>query len=117
MYTLRLEHGFSAAHQLTHAYSAECNNNLHGHNWRVIVVIKTPELLNEMVLDFKKIKEAINQLDHKNLNEILNFEPTAENLSKYIYGSLCNIMDESERPYLIEVEIFEADKASIKYEI
>jgi len=90
---------------------------MHGHNWRTIITIKTQELANGMVVDFKKVKEIINQLDHKNLNNILDFEPTAENLSRFLYNEVCKEMDKSERAYLVEVEIFEADKASIKYEI
>jgi len=117
MYTLRLEHGFSAAHQLEHAYSSECNDNLHGHNWKVIIVICTHELINGMVVDFKKVKETINQLDHKNLNTLLKFEPTAENISLYLYNEISKIMDETERAYMVEVEVFEADKASIKFNL
>lgn len=117
MFTLKLEHSFAAAHRLQHAYSKECNDNLHGHNWKVIATIKVHELKNGMVLDFKRVKEVINQLDHKNLNEVLDFEPTAENLAFYIHNQLCFILDEVDRAYVVEVEIFEADKASIKYEI
>ncbi len=110
MYKLKLEHQFAAAHQLTHAYSKECNDFLHGHNWRVLVEITTSKLKDGMVIDFKKIKEIINKLDHKNLNEILDFEPTAENLAKYIHDEIMK-----EIFARIEVTIWEADKASITY--
>lgn len=113
MYKLTLEHHFAAAHQLTNAYSKECNDFLHGHNWKVIIVIRTNVLQNSMVVDFKKIKEVINKLDHKNLNEILNFEPTAENISKYLYDEIMKIRDQIR----ISVEVFETDKASIKYQL
>ena len=36
------------------------------------------------LLILKKLKEIINQLDHKNLNNILDFEPTAENIVKFL---------------------------------
>jgi len=116
MFTLKLESQFAAAHRLQNSYSEQCHD-LHGHNWKVITTIKTHELKNGMVIDFKRVKEVVNKLDHKNLNEILDFEPTAENIALHIYNQLCFMMDESERAYMIEVEVFEADKASIKYEI
>ena len=43
--------------------------------------------LNEdgMVIDFTHIKNAVkDKLDHKNLNEVLDFNPTAENIAKWI---------------------------------
>jgi len=117
MYTLKLEHGFAAAHKLEHAYSEECNNYTHGHNWKVIVTIQTNELKNGMVLDFKKIKEIINKLDHRDLNSILTFEPTAENIAKHLYEEITIAAMIKERLCLVEVEVFEADKASVKYSI
>lgn len=116
MYTLKLKHSFSAAHQLVHAYSKECNDSLHGHNFKVLVEIKAYELKNEMVIDFKKVKEIINQLDHKNLNEILKFEATAENLAKYLYDEIVKLF-EDELYSLVNVTIWESDDASITYSI
>lgn len=112
MYKLNLKHSFCAAHQLTNAYSKECNENLHGHNWDVLVEIKTKELQNNMVIDFKKIKELINELDHKNLNKLLNFEPTAENIAKYIHNKIDNLGCFNK----LKVTIWEAKNASITYE-
>ena len=113
MYKLDLEHTFSAAHQLTNAYDEKCNASLHGHNWRVKVIIKTNELQNGMVIDFTKVKDIINKLDHKNLNEILEFEPTAENLSKYLHT---NILAETRKVIAeVSVTIWEGEKASITY--
>lgn len=112
MYHLKLKHTFCAAHQLTHAYSKECNLSIHGHTWNVLVKISTWKLENNMVIDFKKIKEIINKLDHKNLNEILDFEPTAELIAKYLFDEI-----QKEIPTLIlKVTIWESPQASITYE-
>lgn len=118
MYTLELEHGFAAAHQLQHAFSTECNDFKHGHNWKVKVTISTHALHNGMVIDFKRLKAVINELDHKDLNTILDFETSAENLSKYLYDKICEAMREKhgeDAAFSVEVQLWEADKASITY--
>lgn len=117
MYTLKLKHNFSAAHQLTHAYSKECNDYKHGHNWKVAIEINTNKLADNMVVDFKKLKEVINQLDHRDLNTILTFEPTAENLTKYLYDEILKLNSYEDIIWLVKVTIWEADNASITYEI
>lgn len=111
MYKLKLKHHFSAAHQLTHAYSSECNDYKHGHNFKILVEIKVEKLINNMVIDFKKIKEIINKLDHKDLNNILTFEPTAENISKYLHDEIQKEREDAK----IKITIWEADGASIIY--
>lgn len=113
MYTLKLEHHFSSAHQLTHAYDNKCNDSIHGHNWKVIVEISVEELVNGMVVDFTKIKEIIDRLDHKNLNVVVDFEPTAENLSKYLWEQIDGALAQTVRTVIIT--LYEADKAGITY--
>ena len=113
MYILRLTHTFSSAHQLINAYDDKCNASMHGHNWRVEIEIKVRKLIKNMVIDFTKIKEIIDELDHKNLNEILDFESTAENLSKYLYDK---ILEEVKQDWKrVNITLFEAEKSSITY--
>ena len=79
----RLE--ISSAHSLSLSYQSKCET-LHGHNWIVKVYCKS-ETLNEdgMVTDFTLIKKQIGDfLDHQNLNEILPFNPTAENIAAWV---------------------------------
>ncbi len=117
MYKLKLKHHFCAAHQLTNAYSEECNNSIHGHNFKVIVNVTTDRLEKNMVTDFKIIKEEINKLDHKNLNEILDFEPTSERIAKYLYDHIYKRIWELNKNRLlkIKIEVFETNDASITY--
>jgi len=75
----------SASHHLDLSYESKCKN-LHGHNWIVTVFCKSKELNKDgMVMDFKHIKNKVHDyLDHGNLNELLTFNPTAENIAKWI---------------------------------
>ena len=91
MFFLTIEDHFSSAHQLR-GYKGKCEN-LHGHNWRVILTVKG-EKLNDIgiLIDFHDLKsvlkEALADLDHVNVNEHPSFlvqNPSSENLARYIY--------------------------------
>ena len=73
------------AHNLKLNYESKCQN-LHGYNWIVVVYCKSKELdENGMIIDFKYIKNMVSdKLDHQYLNEIVDFNPTAENMAKCI---------------------------------
>ena len=75
----------AGAHKLKLSYESACCN-LHGHNWIVIVHCATGALNRDgMVIDFKHIKNAIHdKLDHKTINELVEFNPTAENIATWI---------------------------------
>ena len=76
----------SAAHSLTLSYESKCSH-LHGHNWEIEIFLVSRDHLTAdgMVADFTHIKQARHgKMDHANLNEVFDFNPTAENIGRWI---------------------------------
>jgi 6-pyruvoyltetrahydropterin/6-carboxytetrahydropterin synthase len=110
MYYVEKRLEVSGAHSLTLDYESKCSN-LHGHNWIIKIYMKSEELdENGMVMDFTHIKKLISdKLDHKNLNEEFDFNPTAENIAKWICDAL-NVFEE--KCYKVTVQESEGNVAT-----
>ena len=105
MYTVIKRMEISAAHRLQLSYPSKCQQ-LHGHNWIITVYCRARELNQDgMVTDFTHIKQLVQYtLDHRNLNDILSFNPTAENIARW----LC---DRIEHCYRVDVQESEGNTA------
>jgi len=94
MYEVAVNANFSSAHRLRE-YKGKCEN-LHGHNWRVEAAVSSKTLnKNGLLVDFRILKDHLKaimeDLDHKNLNDLSYFKkanPTSENIAKYIFDRL-----------------------------
>ena len=119
-YTMKILLDFAAAH-LLRDYEGVCNR-LHGHNWKVEVLVTTNQLDSVgMGMDFKVIKDAtrelIGKLDHRNLNDIPPFDkinPTAENISEHLYSELSKALN-ADGIKVSAVTLWETDRASVTY--
>lgn len=83
MFEVSIKTEFSAAHNLR-GYQGKCEA-LHGHNWQVEVIVSSQKLDKiGIAIDFKKLKEVVNQviekLDHKYLNELPYFSAVGGSL-------------------------------------
>ena len=98
----------SAAHSLTLSYPSKCSN-LHGHNWIITVYCRSHQLnADGMVVDFTHIKQVVQEnLDHKVLNDVLPFNPTAENIAYWICEQI---------PNCYKVEVQESEGNVVIYE-
>ena len=116
MHSVKVEAYFSAAHKLRN-YKGKCES-LHGHNWKVEVVVVRFKLDKAgMAMDFKalktELKKVLERLDHSYLNSMAYFKkanPTSENIAKYIYDTLrARIKDIS------TVTVWESDNSAATY--
>ena len=96
---------FAASHFLT-KYHGKCEN-LHGHNYKILINIEGPVKEDGMVLDFKVIKDKVNskvidKLDHTHLNDTID-NPSAENLAIWIWDKIKDDLP------LKEITVYETD--------
>ncbi len=118
---------FSAAHKLVD-YKGKCKN-LHGHTWYGHVTIELKGGINcywqnGMAIDFNLIKKEIeNRFDHKFLNNVIKFNPTAENIA----SAICILVDKMmfdliyngpvDLQVFTSVKLYESDTSSVEVEI
>jgi 6-pyruvoyltetrahydropterin/6-carboxytetrahydropterin synthase len=120
MFKLIVKKEFSSAHIL-HGHPGDCKR-MHGHNWLVEAEVRGSNI-NEigMVIDFKDIKNnlqgIIDKLDHQYLNDIepfINENPTAENISKYIYKELSKNIN-TDKIKVSEIKLWETSNSAVTY--
>ena len=89
MYYVSKRMEIAGSHSLELSYPSKCQN-VHGHNWVITVYCRAENLNTDgMVCDFTHIKNLIHgSLDHKHLNDVLPFNPTAENLARWIVDQI-----------------------------
>ncbi len=87
--TLFTETTIDSAHYLF-GYAGKCKHT-HGHTWLLKVWIRGNDSQTDEVgilFDFGRINEIKDMLDHKCINETVSFNPTAENISGFIFAKL-----------------------------
>lgn len=132
---LKLTFKFDAAHRLMH-HKGQCHH-IHGHTWKVEVALKgEPDKETGMIVDFANVKErmmnhVLGFFDHATIinyedfvvkaflkkqgfkyMEILDGEPTCENLAKMIYQQAKVAVPQK----LYWVQVWESENASAVYD-
>ena len=123
MFELKITNNFAAAHNLREFYG-KCEN-LHGHNWFVEVKVRARELAsNGLAMDFgvikKHLKDVLELIDHKYLNELPYFKetnPSSENIAHFIFTHMVSKIKEDSggRAFLYSVSAWESDNASATF--
>ena len=121
MFEVSVEHSFAAAHFLRN-YHGKCEH-MHGHNWKVQVTLRG-ETLDQagMLYDFvvlkKSVRELLEVLDHKVLNEVQPFDklnPSAENIAWFVGEEIRKGLGGEAGAKLTQVRVWETDTSVAAY--
>jgi len=107
---LKVRDKFQAAHFLK-GYRGKCEK-IHGHTFQVEVNIEVRELdKTGLGIDFNLIKQKLAAVlpDHSLLNDVYDFNPSAENLARRFY------MELGKEFAVKEVTVWESEDASATY--
>ena len=121
MFEIKVSAEFEAAHRVA-GYPGKCDR-LHGHSWVVAASVIGSKLDNlGMLVDFKLVKgrlrELLETLDHRMLNELPAFEninPTAENIAQYVYNEMKKAEFFNDNAKLKYIQVWESPKSSVIY--
>lgn len=103
------EFTFDSAHFLRD-YKGKCEN-MHGHTYKLQVSVEGDRDESGLVIDFVELKRVVNEkiidkLDHTNLNDVLDVNPSAENIVEWIWNELWPDFS-TERYHLYAVKLWE----------
>jgi 6-pyruvoyltetrahydropterin/6-carboxytetrahydropterin synthase len=122
VYEISVDETFAAAHNLRD-YHGKCED-LHGHNYKVRVVLAGKELDSTGLLyDFVHLKRVIQavigSLDHKYLNELAPFDtlnPSAENIARHIFDRTAAELTQAPNAAAISsVTVWETETSAATY--
>jgi 6-pyruvoyltetrahydropterin/6-carboxytetrahydropterin synthase len=120
MFEARQETTVGAAHRLRAAPGE--GERLHGHNWRIVAVVRCQELdARGMVIDFADLGAALRRIvepyEHVLLNDVAPYDkvnPTAENVARVVADALAAALDDT-RIRVHAVEVWETDTCGAVY--
>lgn len=121
MFTICKRFDFSAAHRLDKLPETHPCFNLHGHNYEVWIEFSAEEPDERgFVIDYRDlgaIKKWIDgTLDHRHLNDVLPWTPTAENIALFIFERVPYLLDATAFPVtLAAVRVSETQKTWAEY--
>ncbi|ADL07343.1 6-carboxytetrahydropterin synthase QueD [Thermosediminibacter oceani] len=110
------EFKFDAAHNLV-KYKGKCEK-LHGHTYRLVVVLEGTPDAEGMIMDFLELKNIVEEnvlkfLDHSYINDYIE-QPSAENIAVWVWRRLEERV-KRENCRLYEVQVWETATSGAVY--
>lgn len=115
-FTISKEFEFCSSHQLSGLPADHPCSRLHGHNYTVVFSL-AGDKLNDVgfITDYRELDSIkgfiAREVDHRHLNELVSFNPTAENLAKWFFD-----LFKEAYPHLKSITVKETPKTSATYE-
>ncbi|WP_038057933.1 6-carboxytetrahydropterin synthase QueD [Thermodesulfobacterium hydrogeniphilum] len=121
MFRLKVKDYFSAAHFLKN-YGGLCEN-LHGHNWKVELIVEGSQLNEaDLLIDFKVLKkilkEVLDELDHILINDhpyFFKVNPSSERLAEFIFKKAQEKLKKHPNIKVKEVRVYETENSCAIY--
>lgn len=110
MFRLHCDRTIACSHKL-HQHDGKCQN-LHGHNFRIVVDIEASKLIeggssDGMVMDFGDVKRIIDQFDHTHLNHHVAI---VSYIGAPLYGSFTDQPTAERFAQILALEIYNTSK-------
>jgi 6-pyruvoyltetrahydropterin/6-carboxytetrahydropterin synthase len=121
-FTIGKKFGFEAGHRLPGLAAEHKCSRQHGHSYEVELVLTASRLeAPGFVTDFGALapfKEFLDiELDHRNLHEILPFEPTSEHLAQFFAGWFIQNLRSKIPGRLVAVVVRETGSSWARFEV
>ncbi|MFI1700368.1 6-pyruvoyl trahydropterin synthase family protein [Streptomyces bobili] len=121
-FTIGKRFAFEAGHRLPGLPSEHKCSSQHGHSYEVEVILTAPSLEEPgFVTDFGALapfrKFLDTELDHRNLHEILPFEPTSERLAQFLAGWFVQNLQQKIPGRLVAVHVRETTSSWARFDV
>ena len=120
MYRVSKRFGFSASHVLHGLGDDHPCSRLHGHNYEVEILAEAADLDRRgFVVDFRELGDVKRwldaTLDHRHLNDVLEGQPSAEAIARYVYEWCRSQLPASVATRIVAVRAWETPRAYAEY--
>ncbi|MEV0039455.1 6-carboxytetrahydropterin synthase [Streptomyces sp. NPDC050804] len=122
VFTIGKRFGFEAGHRLSGLPPEHKCARQHGHSYAIEPILTAASLQEPgFVTDFGALapfKEFLNtELDHRNLHEILSFEPTSERLAQFLAGWFIQNLQPTLSGRLVAVVVRETGSSWARFDV
>jgi 6-pyruvoyltetrahydropterin/6-carboxytetrahydropterin synthase len=119
-HTIGKRFAFSASHRLDGLPDGHQCARLHGHNYAIEVIVAAAQLVKPgFVTDFGDLAPVKAYLeatfDHRHLNEVMDVEPTSENLAAHLAEWFMENVEPSIPGQLAAIRVCETDSTWAQY--
>lgn len=123
-FLIKIDSRFESSHYLYHYFPDGSDEPLHGHSWQVELLISRKGggvgedgISYDFVKANEQLKILTDRLDHTNINTLPEFSginPTTENIIRFLYAGLTDVVDES-GGVIREIRLHEGPNFSVTF--